>query len=83
MVGRTEGFHFSIGHMTYAVCEMLARNFSICVLPTEPHRRALDEVVLPNGRRIPICKDIRGVEVSIFCDILSECIRRKLFLGTS
>ena len=38
VVGRT-GFHSGIGSIGYATAELLARNFPVSFLPTEPHAR--------------------------------------------
>lgn len=69
VVGRCS-FGTGIGSMTYAACEMLARNFPVCILPTEAELRAQPFVILPNGRKIPVCKEPERIKVSYFCDVL-------------
>jgi glycosyltransferase involved in cell wall biosynthesis len=68
VVGRC-WFETGIGTLTYAYCETLARNFPVCILPTEPELRGLDEITLPSGRRIPVWKG-QDVRASIFVDVL-------------
>ncbi len=69
VVGRTS-FQSGIGSIGYATAELLARNYAVSFLPTEPHQRALDSIVLPNGRRLPVCKDPARIKASVFCDVL-------------
>jgi glycosyltransferase involved in cell wall biosynthesis len=69
IVGRVT-FGTGIGAITYAMCELLARNFSVCVLPTEPEFRAGLTVSLPNGRLIPVVKEPQAIKVWVFCDVL-------------
>ena len=69
IIGRCR-FESGIGSITYSLCEALARNFPVCVLPTEPDIRTWDHVMLPSGRIIPVCKDTSALKVSIFCDVL-------------
>ncbi len=69
IVGRCS-FDSGIGSITYSLCETLARNFPVCVLPTESHMRSLGHVTLPNGRMIPVCKDTAPLKVAIFCDVI-------------
>lgn len=69
IVGRTS-FASGIGAVGYATAELLARNFPVCFLPTEPSMRALEQIVLPNGRVIPVCKSSDSIKVSFFCDVV-------------
>jgi glycosyltransferase involved in cell wall biosynthesis len=69
VIGRCR-FDNGIGAHTYALCETLARSFPVCILPTEPARRATDKVHLPSGRSIPVCKDTSPLKAAIFCDVL-------------
>lgn len=69
IIGRST-FDTGIGAVGFATCEMLARSFPVCFLPTEPHLRAQRQVVLPNGRAIPVCHDPGRIKVSFFCDVL-------------
>jgi glycosyltransferase involved in cell wall biosynthesis len=70
IIGRTN-FHSGIGSISYATAELLARSFPVSFLPTEKHwDPKADEVTLPNGRVIPVCRDPSRVRASIFCDVL-------------
>ena len=69
IIGRCD-FATGIGAMTYAACEMLSRAYPTCLLPTEPHRRSEAAVILPNGRRMPVCSDLAAMKVVLFCDVL-------------
>ena len=69
VVGRTL-FHSGIGSIGFATAELLARNFPVSYLPTEPHIRAQDAIYLPNGRRLPVCKNPGQIKASFFCDVL-------------
>ena len=69
VIGRTS-FSSGIGAIGYGTAELLARNFPICFLPTEPLMRARDTICLPNGRLLPVCKDTSLIKVSFFCDVL-------------
>lgn len=68
IVGRC-WFETGIGTLTYAWCEALARNFPVCILPTEPELRDREAIVLPSGRSIPVWKG-QDVKASIFVDVL-------------
>jgi glycosyltransferase involved in cell wall biosynthesis len=69
IVGRVT-FGSGIGAITYAMCELLARSFPICVLPTEPELRCGLAVSLPNGRLVPVVREPQAIKVWIFCDVL-------------
>ena len=69
VIGRT-AFQSGIGSIGYATAELLSRNFPVCFMPTESHMRDQDAVELPNGRRLPVCKDPSRIKVSFFCDVL-------------
>lgn len=69
VIGRC-GFQSGIGSIGYATAELLSRNFPVCFLPTEPHLRSEETVTLPNGRQLPVCKDLGRVKASFFCDVL-------------
>lgn len=69
VVGRCS-FQSGIGSLSYATAEILSRSFPTCFLPTEPHLRDEDEIVLPNGRVLPVCKDPSRIKASFFCDVL-------------
>ena len=69
VVGRTS-FQSGIGSIGFATAELLARNFAVSFLPTEPHMREQDAIQLPNGRRLPVAKDLSRIRASFFCDVL-------------
>ncbi len=69
VVGRTS-FSSGIGSIGYATAELLARSFAVSFLPTETSMQELDEIVLPNGRPLPVCKDRGRIKASFFCDVL-------------
>jgi hypothetical protein len=69
VVGRTS-FASGIGSIGFATAELLARNFPVSFLPTEPSMRAREQVTLPSGRILPVCKDLSRIKVSFFCDVL-------------
>jgi glycosyltransferase involved in cell wall biosynthesis len=69
VIGRVQ-FDTEIGARTFAFCEMLARSFPVCVLPTDPGARDGQSVVLPSGRPIPICHDMSAMKATIYCDVL-------------
>lgn len=68
IVGRC-WFETGIGTLTYAWCEALARNFPVCILPTEAELRDRDTIILPSGRSIPVWKG-QDIKASIFVDVL-------------
>jgi hypothetical protein len=68
VIGRCD-FQSGIGTITYATCEMIARAFPVCVMPTEPHLRQASSVTLPNGRVLPVCHDTTPIKASFFCDV--------------
>ena len=72
VIGSTS-FHTKAGTVGAGIAEALARSFPVSFLPTEPHARALDSIVLPSGRALPVCRDPAAIEVSVFCDVVSEC----------
>jgi len=69
VIGRC-AFESGIGAMSFAACEMLARSFPVCILPTEPGLRDQPSITLPNGRVIPVCRDPSRIKASFFCDVL-------------
>ena len=69
VVGRCD-FSTGLGAMTYAACELLSRAYPTCLRPTEERLRDDDVVILPNGRRMPVCKDYRPIKLFLFCDVL-------------
>ena len=69
VIGRTS-FTSGMGAVTYSFCEMLARSFPICILPTEEKQRKKKLITLPNGRTIPVCANTSRLKASIFCDVL-------------
>jgi glycosyltransferase involved in cell wall biosynthesis len=69
VVGRFS-FGSGIGMLTYSACEMLARSYSICVLPTGAYPSNTVTVSLPNGRELPICRDKSRIKIWFFVDVL-------------
>lgn len=69
VVGRCD-FATSIGMITYAACEMLARSVPVCLLPTEPALRGHTYVTLPNGREVPVTREPARMRATLFCDVL-------------
>lgn len=69
VVGRPS-FSHGIGALTYSACELLARNFPVCLLPTQPLPDGALSLTLPNGRPIPICRDVSTVRVFFYVDVL-------------
>lgn len=69
VIGRCE-FQSGIGAMSFAACEMIARSFPVCIIPTELHLREKTSITLPNGRVLPVCQDLHRIKVSFFCDVL-------------
>ena len=70
IIGRTE-FHTGIGTVGAGMAEALARSFPVSFLPTNVG--ASGSITLPSGRVLPVCHDPSAIEVSVFCDVLSEC----------
>jgi glycosyltransferase involved in cell wall biosynthesis len=69
VIGRPDLSH-GIGSLTYSACELLSRSFPVCLLPTSPLPSNATTLVLPNGRPIPICKDVDAASVFFFVDVL-------------
>jgi glycosyltransferase involved in cell wall biosynthesis len=69
IIGRCT-FGTGIGTTTFAACELLNRYYDVSVLPTEPHLRHLDEIVLPNGTHIAVCKEPSEIRVAFYTDVL-------------
>lgn len=69
VIGRTD-FSTGIGAVAYAACELLSRYFPVSIFPTNSGVISGDFVVLPNGRRIPVCKDISQAKVYFYTDVL-------------
>ncbi len=68
VIGRCD-FAGAAGAATYGLAELLSRAFPTCILPTEPHLRHQSHVVLPNGRRLPVCADTGRIRASFLCDL--------------
>jgi glycosyltransferase involved in cell wall biosynthesis len=69
IIGRC-AFESGIGQTTYAACELLSRFYDVSIFPTEPNLRELSEILLPNGTRISVCKDLSEVKVAFYTDVL-------------
>jgi glycosyltransferase involved in cell wall biosynthesis len=78
VIGRTE-FTTGIGAIAYAACELLSRNYPVCLLPTD-RPVAPGTVTLPNGRRIPLCTDATNMKVFFFADVLWNGVDRVDYL---
>jgi len=63
-------FQSGISAMSFAACEMLARSFPVCIIPTDAHLRNAQSVTLPNGRLLPVCRDPGRIKASFFADVL-------------
>lgn len=69
VVGRTS-FETGMGAVAYGMAETLARNFPVAFRPIEPDQQGRTEVVLPNGRRLPVVGAEPAPVVSVFCDVV-------------
>lgn len=69
VLGRSD-FFSGIGSVSYAACELLSRNFPVCLYPTDTTHSHADYTTLPNGRHIPICRDLSTMKVFFFTDVL-------------
>ena len=69
VIGRCD-FSTGLGAMTYAACELLSRAYPTCIRPTEEALREHHAITLPNGRRVPVCKDYDPIKLFLFCDVL-------------
>lgn len=69
VIGRTN-FDTGIGAFSYAACELFSRHLPTCIIPTD--RDAADDapVVLPNGRLVPICRDVSSPQFFYYADVL-------------
>ena len=68
IIGPTQ-FHSGAGVVGYGTAETLARSFPISFMPTDPAAPAQDDIVLPNGRRLPVCRDLGAMDVFVLCDV--------------
>ncbi|MDZ5739558.1 glycosyltransferase [Pseudomonas asiatica] len=69
VIGRTN-FSTGIGAVSYAACELLSRFFSVSIYPTNSGVVSEDAIYLPNGRRIPVCRDLSKAKVYFYTDVL-------------
>jgi glycosyltransferase involved in cell wall biosynthesis len=68
VMGRSD-FRSGIGAVAFAACELLARYFPISFFSTNPGPEG-ESITLPNGRMIPICKNLDDAKVFFFTDVL-------------
>jgi Glycosyl transferases group 1 len=75
VLGRTD-FHFGIGTLTFAACELLSRYFRVGLLSTRdrprtaPSEQAEQYVTLPSGRDVPLVSSADGFAASLYVDVL-------------
>ena len=69
VIGRLD-FNVGIGSVCYAACELLSRYFPTSIYPTNSGLISSDFISLPNGREIPVCKDISKAKVFFYTDVL-------------
>jgi Glycosyl transferases group 1 len=76
VLGRTD-FHFGMGTLTYAACELLSRYFRVGLLPTRDAPRsspadgsAEGYVTLPSGRDVPLVTSAAGFAASLYVDVV-------------
>ncbi|WP_156320432.1 glycosyltransferase [Brevundimonas sp. AAP58] len=68
VIGRCS-FDTGIGTLTYAFCEALARHMPVCLIPTDGPASVGEEILLPNGRKIPLWAG-QPIKVSLYVDVL-------------
>ncbi len=69
VIGRLD-FNTGIGAVCYSACELLSRFFPVSIYPTNVHNMPANFVTLPNGRMIPICKNLSAAKVYFYTDVL-------------
>jgi glycosyltransferase involved in cell wall biosynthesis len=68
VVGRSD-FNSGIGAVGFAACELLSRYFPVSFYSTNPVIDA-EHITLPNGRLVPVCKDLQTAKVFFYTDVL-------------
>jgi glycosyltransferase involved in cell wall biosynthesis len=68
VIGRLN-FGLGIGAVCYSACELLSRSFPVSIYPVNSGPVG-DFVNLPNGRRIPVCRDLSVPKVFFYTDVL-------------
>ena len=69
VIGRID-FSTGIGAVSYSACELLSRHFPISIYPTNSGAISTEYVELPNGRKIPVCKNLDRNKVFFYTDVL-------------
>ncbi len=69
VVGSTN-FATGIGTVGFGAAEMFARSFATGYLPLEPQLRTTSLVTFPNGRRLPVCHDVKSPKVFYFTGVV-------------
>ena len=67
VIGRTN-FKSGIGALAYAACELLSRYFPVAIYSTSKSKKG--QVKLPNGKFIPLCRDLSKFKVFFFTDVI-------------
>jgi glycosyltransferase involved in cell wall biosynthesis len=68
VMGRSD-FSSGIGAVAFAACELLSRYFPISFFSTNPGEQG-EFITLPNGRIIPVCKNLDDAKVFFYTDVL-------------
>lgn len=69
VVGRTN-FHTGIGSVAYAACELFSRYFPTAFYPVNSGSLSVTNIALPNGRVVPICRDLNEMKAFFFTDVI-------------
>ena len=69
VIGSTR-FATGIGAVGFGAAEMFARSFATGYLPLEPEIRSGGLVTLPNGRLLPVCRDMKSANVFYYTAVL-------------
>lgn len=68
VIGRSR-FDTGIGAVSYAACELLSRAYPVSIFPTD-QPNIEGRITLPNGREVPVCRDLDRPTVFFFTDVL-------------
>lgn len=69
IIGRTD-FSTGIGAVSLAACELLSRFFPVSIYPTNSGIVGDENIRLPNGKEIPVCRNISVPKVFFYTDVL-------------
>lgn len=69
VIGRTN-FHTGIGAVAYAACELFSRYFPTAFYPVNSGTAHGSHVTLPNGREVPVCRDLTAMKAFFFTDVI-------------